>query len=224
MRRLRSPWTIVALVPVFFLAGFTVVSAMVDRGGDGGAEPAAQPVATGADERPAAIVTGSDAAGDDPAVPAEPEPASDDPAEVEEEDGAAPRQGPPPVYVPPPAPDDSGAPPPGPPKGVIDIDYGDWGDRFQMRNTKLVESFGSATVTGQFRYLGGGKCRAANVEVRGLFYDEERDPVGQGFWETDWAVGVSGLPVDEWLEMEVYGMVRHRATSATVRVFKVTCR
>lgn len=210
MRRLRSPWTIVALVPVFFLAGFAVVTAMVDRGGGGRPEPAAQPLGTEAEDRPAAVVTGSDAAGDAPAAPAEPGPTSDDPRRARGggRDGSAG----------PAARPRSSAGAGRQRRTASGPTEGRHRDRLRGLGWSVPDEEDEAR-----RELRLGDRRAANVEIRGLFYDEERDPVGQGFWETDWAVGVSGLPVNEWLEMEVYGMVRHRATFAAIRVYKVTC-
>jgi hypothetical protein len=220
VRRLRSPWTIVALVPVCFLVGFTVVTALASDGGGGTPEQAAQPVVTGGGE--AAPEPGAEP---EPVETLAPDPtegdAGEEPAEPEPSSPVA--GGPPPLYVPPPAPDDSGAPPPGPPPGEIEVDYGKWAKQFRIRNPKLVKKYGSATVTGGFRYLGGGECHPLNVEMRGLYYDEERDPVGQGFWETEWALGAGRLPVKEWLEMEVWGMVRREAFSAEIRIYKVTC-
>ena len=117
----------------------------------------------------------------------------------------------------------SGALPKGPPPGSIDVDYGTWSE-FRITGTRLVPSPLSATVEGRFRYLGGGRCRPATVEVTGLFYDEEGIPVGHGIWKSEWATG-SGtpLPPRERLRLEVYGMVRHEAESARIKIARVSC-
>ncbi|HSK15460.1 MAG TPA: hypothetical protein VK915_04760 [Gaiellaceae bacterium] len=219
MRTLRSRWTVVALVPVFFLAGFAIVSALAGSGGTPASE-VAPAQRTGANE---AEAVGGDENGAPPEGPAD--------------DGAG---------APVDEPDASGSPqgggqsggggggstggggggaaPPAPPAGSVDIDYHRWADEFRIENTEMIPEIGQLTVTGQLRYLGGIDCQVGFVEVRAWFFGDGGGRIGTGLWESTWATGEGGeVSQREPLFMEVIGDVTGPVSSAALRVTDVRC-
>lgn len=212
MRRLRSPWAILALVPVFFLAGFGVVSALA-RGSEAREPTAAQAPTTppGSTSTSAPQTTdGSTAVADETttegATTSEQTTTGRAPAttggdEALDDDGG------------------SSAPPP----GTVAIDYGRWRGVFRIAGAKMVRSFGASTVTGEFRYHGGAGCPVKRVRVDGRFYDLEGLPVGRALWETSWATGAARIEPGARLLLEAYGMVMGRAVSARMSIAAVVC-
>jgi hypothetical protein len=88
-----------------------------------------------------------------------------------------------------------------------------------------VPDFGLATVTGEFRYLGGATCSQVGVvELRGRFYSPSGRPIGNGLWESIWVTGNGAeVPQREPLYLEFYGSVTKEAASARIRFTRVDC-
>lgn len=211
MRRLRSPWAILALVPVFFLAGFGVVSALA-RGSEAREPTAAQAPATppGSTSSSAPQTTdGSTAVADETtegATTSEQTTTGRAPATTGDDQDLD---------------DDGGSSAPAP--GTVAIDYGRWRGVFRIAGAKMVRSFGASAVTGEFRYHGGAGCLVKRVRVDGRFYDLEGLPVGRALWETSWAAGAARIEPGARLPLEAYGMVLGRAASARISIAAVVC-
>jgi hypothetical protein len=213
MRRLRSRWTVVALVPAFFLASFGLVTALA--GGSDDATPAAaegdgasgsdppqisvvSPTTTGEAPPDSATTTDSGGTGTQPTTTG-----GDGGTPTTDGDG-----------------DGGTAPPP----GTIAVDYGRWKDMFEISETEIVPDFGLATVTGQFSYRGGADCQLGFVELRGRFFSPSGQPVGKGLWESIWVTGNGAeVPQREPLYLEFYGAVSEAPGSARIRFTRVDC-
>ena len=211
MRRLRSRWTVVALVPAFFLAGFGLVTALA--GSDDAAPAAAGAGAdgTGGNEAPAASAAGGSTA---TAVPTATGQTGAAAAATTTTTSTTTSDG-----------DGSGRGAPAPPPGTIEVDYGRWEGLFELSDMEIVPEFGIATVTGEFRYLGGGECSQLGVvELRGQFYSPSGQPIGKGLWESIWVTGDGAeVPQREPLYLEFYGAVSEAAESARIRFARVNC-
>ncbi len=215
MRRLRSRWTVVALVPACFLASFGLVTALA--GGDEEAVPAAADARTesaGASTAPAltdvsSTTTVEGAPGTDTATTD----AEGQTTDTTGGDGTT-------VGA-----DGTGKRAPAPPPGEIAVDYGRWEGMFEISGTEIVPDFGLATVTGEFRYLGGATCSQVGVvELRGRFYSPSGRPIGNGLWESIWVTGNGAeVPRREPLYLEFYGSVTEEAASARIRFTRVDC-
>jgi len=212
MRRLRSRWTVVALVPAFFLAGFGLVTALA--GGSDDAAPAAV-AGSGGSAAPAATVAPTTTA-QNATDPGTATTGGTDAATTSTTDGSGSGRT---------TPDGDGNAAPAPPPGTIAVDYGRWEGLFEITETEIVPEFGVATVTGQFSYLGGGDCSQLGVvELRGQFYSSSGQPIGKGLWESIWATGDGAeVPQREPLYLEFYGGVSEAAESARIRVTRVDC-
>lgn len=208
MQRLRSRWTVVALVPAFFLTGFAVVSALADDSNDPApalAEPASGEE-TAAGERSTAAVTTVAPAG----IEATTGVASTAPDAVDAEGGGG----------------EAGRAdwPASLPAGTIEVDYGRWSGLFELEAPEIILEIGLATVTGQLRYLGGADCQLGRVEIRGRFYDGAGDQIGAGAWDSTWVTGEGGeFPHREPLYLEFYGEVGEAAEAAYLRLVNVEC-
>lgn len=211
MRRLRSRWTVVALVPACFLASFGLVTALV-----GGGEEAV-PASSGASTAPAVTevsptTTPEGAPGTDTATTGGEGQTTDttggDGTTTVGADGNG-----------------TGNGAPAPPPGTIAVDYGRWKGMFEISGAEIVPDFGLATVTGEFRYLGGATCSQVGVvELRGRFYSPAGRPIGNGLWESIWVTGNGAeVPQREPLYLEFYGSVAEEAGSARIRFTRVDC-
>jgi hypothetical protein len=212
MRRLRSRWTVVALVPACFLASFGLVTALA--GGSADVAPRAadgEADGSGGSEAPVATVIGP---------PTADSPPDTDAASTDGTTGTTDGQR-------------SGTTTaggnryaaPAPPAGTIAVDYGRWEGLFEISEMEIVPDFGIATVTGQFRYLGGGECsQLGAVELRGQFYSPSGQPIGKGAWESIWVTGEGAeVPQREPLFLEFYGAVSEAAESARIRFTRADC-
>jgi len=167
MSWLRSRWTVVALVPAFFLAGFGIVTALA--GGSDDPAPSGAPGPTGAavDDTPietvfqetAPQVTGEGNGNGATAGPTTTPAGSGGGGTTTSGTGNGGGGG-------------SGGAPPAPPPGTIDVDYGRWDGVFELANPTIVPDFGVATVSGEFYYRGGVDCPVGLVRVRTWFYNE----------------------------------------------------
>lgn len=109
-------------------------------------------------------------------------------------------------------------------RGPIAVDYGQWEGMFEISETEIVPDFGLATVTGEFRYLGGVGCQVGVVELRGRFYNAAGQTVGKGLWESIWATGNGAeVPQREPLYLEFYGQASEAPDSARMRFTRVDC-
>jgi hypothetical protein len=210
VRRLRSRWTVVALVPAFFLAGFGIVSALAD-GSDDPSPAAAQEQATGA--------AGGTTAGstESVATTTAPAPSTSSPVTTTagptttSSNGDGNGNG-------------AGTRPPAPPPGTIQIDYGQWDGVFEIADPEIVPDFGLAYVTGELRYLGGVDCQIHRMVVRGWFYSGNGQFVGPLLWESEYATGPGGeVTGREGLPFEANGNVSELPESAALRFVKVEC-
>lgn len=217
---LRSRWTVVALVPVFFLAGFAIMSALAGSGSTPASE--VQPVQeTGASE-PDAVGGDQDGASpeepvDDGAGAPEGEPGGDTsaPPQGGGQSGGGGGGG---------STGGGGAPPAAPPAGSVEIDYRRWADNFTIDNTEMIPEIGQLTVTGELKYLGGIDCQVGFVEIRAWFFDGNGGRLGTGLWESTWATGEGGeVSQREPLFIEVIGDVTGPVSSAALRVTDVRC-
>jgi len=196
---LRSRWTVVALVPALFLAGFGVVSTLA--GGSGDLEPGA-PSSAGDEAAVTAIDTVPEGTG--------PTETSSD-ARATASGGEA-------------SPGGSGEAPSAPPPGVIDVDYGRWEGIFELANPQIVSELAVASVIGELSYLGGVDCPVGLVRVRTWFYDDSGLVVGGTVWESVQSTG-EGAEVTgrEPLPFEAYGQVLEVPASAALRFIAVEC-
>jgi hypothetical protein len=210
VRRLRSRWTVVALVPAFFLAGFGIVSALADDS-DAPSPAAAQEHAAGA--------AGGTTAGstESVATTTAPLPSTTSTATPTTEPTTTSSNG---------GGNGSGAGtrPPAPPHGSIQIDYGQWDGVFEIANPEIVPDFGLASVTGELRYFGGVDCQIHRIVVRGWFYNAKGHFVGPALWESAYATGEGGeVTGREGLPFEAHGSVSELPESAVLRFVKVEC-
>ena len=206
MRRLRSRWTVVALVPAFFLAGFGIVSALA--GGSDDPSPAAVQQTTDLGGGAGGTTSGSTES-----VPTTaPAPSTSAPTTTSA-DGGGNGNG-----------NGAGNRPPAPPRGTIQIDYGQWDGVFEIADPAIVPDFGIAYVTGELRYFGGVDCQVHRIVVRGWFYSANGQFVGPALWESAYATGEGGeVTGREGLPFEAYGTVSELPESAALRFVKVEC-
>lgn len=212
---LRSRWTVAALAPAFFLAGFGIVTALAG-GSDDSATDAAAGSRAGEGQGPATVtvIQGTD--------PTETSSAAGSPTSTGGEGGGGEgggattgRDG---------EGDDDGDSPPAPSAGVIDVDYGRWEGIFDLAGAEIVPDFGIASVVGELRYLGGVDCPVGLVRVRAWFYNEGSDLIGKTVWESMQSTG-EGAEVTgrEPLPFEAYGQASEAPASAALRFTAVEC-
>lgn len=190
-------------MPVFFAAGFGIVTAL--EGGDGAAETRAASAAR------TTVAAAASTTADTVAPPAPPTTAADQATTVDTQA----------LVTTAPAETDEQRPPADP--GAIEIDYGRWQGMFRLTDAKLVPTLQASTVGGQFTYLGGAGCAVRNVVVDGRFYDREDVPVGLARWESRWVTGEAGLARRKPVPFGAYGSVLHLATSAELELVRVVC-
>ena len=217
MSLLRSRWTVVALVPAFFLAGFGIVSALA--GGSDDPEPSAAPDSTsGVSDGPPVVTvyqeTQTDAAGEgangDGTQPAATTGGGGG-GNTTGGNGNGDGNG-------------NGGPPPAPPPGVIRVDYGRWDGVFELANPTIVPEFGVASVVGELHYRGGVDCPVGLVRVRAWLYNDRGHLVGRSVWESTQSTG-DGAEVTgrEPLPFEAYGPISEGPSSAVLRFTAVEC-
>ncbi len=201
MSWLRSRWTVVALVPAFFLAGFVIVSALA--GGSDDPDATAVEGSTTSSAGPATVTVGEVTA---PTAPSGGAGSTTTPG-----DGTAPRNG-------------GGEAPGGPAPGAIEVDYGQWDGIFELGNASIVPDFGIASVVGELRYLGGVDCPVGLVRVRAWFYDDVGSLVGETVWESVQSTGEGGeVTGREPLPFEAVGQISELPASAALRFTAVEC-
>ena len=201
MSWLRSRWTVVALVPAFFLAGFVIVSALA--GGSDDSDATAVEGSTTSSAGPATVTLGEGTA------PTAPSGGAGSPTTPG--DATAPRNG------------DGGAPG-GLAPGAIEVDYGQWEGIFELGNPSIVPDFGIASVVGELRYLGGVDCPVGLVRVRAWFYDDGGSLVGETVWESVQSTGDGGeVTGREPLPFEAVGQISELPVSAALRFTAVEC-
>jgi hypothetical protein len=209
MRWLRSRWTVVALVPAFFLVGFGIVSSFA---GSGSVPDATTTPTTVAGTAPTdATTTQADATStaEEATSTAEDATATAPASERNDDEGNG---------------GNGGGPPPAPPAGSIDFDYGRWDGVFEVDNPEITPDFGFAAVTGEFRYLGGIDCQVGLIVAKVWFYDGRGRRIGDGIWESSYATGAGGeVTGREPLPFEAYGPVSELPESAFVRFTKADC-
>lgn len=212
MSLLRSRWTVVALVPAFFLAGFGIVSALAEGSDD--PEPGAAPgPASGTSDGPPVVTVYQET----------------QPTETAPGDGASATTttsggGGTPTGGNGNGNGNGGGAPPAPPPGVIDVDYGRWDGIFELASPTIVPDFGIASVVGEFHYRGGVDCPVGKVRVRAWFYDERGNVIGRTVWESMQSTG-DGAEVTgrEPLPFEAYGPASESPASAALRFTAVEC-
>ena len=187
-------------MPVCFLAGFGIVSALA--GADDEPEPQAATLAPATPQAAPSTVEDAGVPTSTAAVTA--------PTETQTQTATMPTT------------KTETAPPPARP-GAIQIDYGRWEGMFRLTDASLVPSLQASTVGGEFNYLGGAGCPIRNVVVEGRFYDRDRIPVGLAGWESSWVTGDAGLEQGKPVPFGAYGSVLHLATSAELEVVRVVC-
>jgi hypothetical protein len=206
VRRLRSRWTVVALVPAFFLAGFGIVSALADGSDD--PSPAAQEQAVGGGGGVTGTTSGTEPVPTTTALAPSTSsvPTTTTGSNVDGNGNGAGRR------------------PPAPPRGTIEIDYGQWEGMFEIDAPSIVPNFGTASVTGELRYFGGVGCQIHRIVVRGWFYSHSGQFIGPALWESAYATGPGGeVTGREGLPFEAYGTVSELPESAALRFVKVEC-
>jgi hypothetical protein len=214
MRRLRSRWTVVALVPAAFLAGFGIVSALA--GGSDDAAPAAGTAAVESGAAGPAIVTTTSETSSE-AAPASTEPEAT--AAGGTTNGANGGQG-----------GGGGAgdgggdgAPPSPPAGEIAVDYGRWDGVFSLENLELRGSGGETAVAGELHYLGGLECPVGLVRVQAWVYAGGA-VVGRTRWESVESTGEGGeVTGREPLPFEARAEVGATPDAAALRVTAAEC-
>ena len=215
---LRSRWTVVALVPACFLAGFGIVTATA--GGSDEPTTGGAPGTTSAEAGPATVTV---IEGTSPTVTSsgEASPTSTGDAGGENGDAATTDD----AASPGGNGSETGGAPPAPQSGVVDIDYGRWEGMFDLGNPEIVPDFGLASVVAEFRYLGGVDCPVGLVRVRGWFYGERGDVVGRADWESVQSTGEGAevTPGREPLPFEAYGPSSEAPASAVLRFIAVEC-
>ena len=210
MRKLRSRWTVVALVPAFFLAGFGIVSALAG-GSDDSPQAGAQRQTTdgAADEGITMIGSTTDAATTSAPTTSAPTTTTSPTTTSNNGDNGG---------------GNGGGRPPAPPRGTIAIDYGQWDGMFEIASPEIVPEFGMASVNGELRYFGGVDCTIHRVVVRGWFYSGRGQFIGPVLWESALATGDGGeVTGREGLPFEAYGNVSELPESAALKFTKVEC-
>lgn len=213
MRRLRSRWTVVALVPAFFLAGFGIVSALAGGSDDDPAPAAVQDQTTAGGEGEGVTIGGTTTDGS--ATATAPTTSSSTSTTGPTTTGSNGDNN---------AGATGGGRPPAPPRGTIAIDYGPWEGMFEIASPEIVPDFGMASVNGELRYLGGVDCQIHRMVVRGWFYSASGQFIGTALWESAYATGPGGeVTGREGLPFEAYGNVSELPESAALRFAKVEC-
>jgi hypothetical protein len=209
MRGLRSRWTVVALVPAFFLAGFGIVAALA--GGPNESDAASGPLPAGTEPGGTEVVTvigETDPVGTPPGTGA----ATTTGSGGGEAAGTGGRGG-----------EAGGGRPAAPPPGEIAVDYGRWEGIFELESPEIVPDFGQATLAAGFAYRGGLDCPVGLVRVKVWFFGEP-GLVGTALWESVQSTGEGGeVTGREPLPFEAYGQIDQEATSAAVRFTAVEC-
>ena len=215
MRRLRSRWTVVALVPAFFLAGFGIVSALAGGSDDDPAPAAVQDQTTAGGEGEGVTIGGTTTDGSATATaPTTSAVTSTGPTTTGSNgDNNNNNNG-----------GNGGGRPPAPPRGTIAIDYGPWEGMFEIASPEIVPDFAMASVNGELRYFGGIDCQIHRMVVRGWFYSASGQFIGTALWESAYATGDGGeVTGREGLPFEAYGNVSELPESAALRFAKVEC-
>jgi hypothetical protein len=212
VRRLRSRWTVVALVPAFFLAGFGIVSALA--GGSDDPSPAAVQQTTDLGGGAGGTTSGpTESVPTTAPAPSTSAPTTTSTPTTTSAGGGGNGNG-----------NGAGNRPPAPPRGTIQIDYGQWDGVFEIADPAIVPDFGMAYVTGELRYFGGVDCQVHRIVVRGWFYSANGQFVGPALWESAYATGEGGeVTGREGLPFEAYGTVSELPESAALRFVKVEC-
>jgi hypothetical protein len=211
VRRLRSRWTVVALVPAFFLAGFGIVSALAGGSHDDPAPAAVQEQTTAGGEGVTIADTTTDgsATATDPTTSAVTSTGPTTTGSNGDNDNNG---------------GNGGGRPPAPPRGTIAIDYGPWEGMFEIASPEIVPDFAMASVNGELRYFGGIDCQIHRMVVRGWFYSASGQFIGTALWESAYATGDGGeVTGREGLPFEAYGNVSELPESAALRFAKVEC-
>jgi hypothetical protein len=203
MSWLRSRWTVVALVPAFFLLGFGLVSALA--GGSESSEPGAAAPGSSRDGSAGPEVvtvyeetlpTGTEA-----------DAGNDEPATEDEGNGNG-----------------GGAAPPVPASGTVTVDYGRWDGAFELANPAIVPGPAAASIVGELRYSGGVDCQVGLVRVRFWLYDGGGREVGRGVWASTDSTGEgSEITGREPLPFEADAQVSAGPGSAALRFTAVEC-
>ena len=215
MRRLRSRWTVVALVPAFFLAGFGIVSALAGGSDDDPAPAAVQEETTAGGEGEGVTIVGTTTDGSATAsAPTTPSATTSTTGPTTTGSNGDNNNGG----------GNGGGRPPAPPRGTIAIDYGPWAGMFEIASPEIVPDFGMASVNGELRYFGGIDCQIHRMVVRGWFYSGNGQFIGTALWESAYATGDGGeVTGREGLPFEAYGNVSELPESAALRFAKVEC-
>jgi len=211
VRRLRSRWTVVALVPAFFLAGFGIVSALAGGSDDDPAPAAVQEQTTAGGEGVTIADTTTDgsATATDPTTSAVTSTGPTTTGSNGDNDNNG---------------GNGGGRPPAPSRGTIAIDYGPWEGMFEIASPEIVPDFAMASVNGELRYFGGIDCQIHRMVVRGWFYSASGQFIGTALWESAYATGDGGeVTGREGLPFEAYGNVSELPESAALRFAKVEC-
>jgi hypothetical protein len=202
MSGLRSRWTVVALAPAFFLAGFGIVSTLVDSPDS---EPSVPPGSTidvgggangteGGRTAPSTSANGATAQ----TVPTVDLGLAEGGGDGEALQASAP--------------------------GAIEIDYCAWAGIFELENPQIVLDLGIASVVGELKYLGGVECQIGRVRVRAWFFDASGLVVGRTIWESVQLTGAGGeVTGREPLPFEAVGQISDAPDSASVRFSAVEC-
>ena len=219
MRWLRSRWTVVALVPAFFLAGFGIVTALAGGSDD---SPGAAPASTGggADAPPVETVfqesvpteNGDAGAATGPGTTEGAQGGSTTTTGNGDGNGNGNGNG------------GGSSAPPEPPPGRIQVDYGRWDGIFELANPTIVPDFGIASVVGELGYRGGVDCPVGVVRVRMWLYSERGQVVGKTVWLSTQSTG-DGAEVTgrEPLPFEAYATIAEAPASAVLRFTAVEC-
>jgi hypothetical protein len=200
MRRLRSPWAVLLLAPLFFLAGFGIVSALADGSERPAPQAAVETPSTGAPTAPASTASTPAATDSTATIP---------PPATEETTVAT-------------TPGDAPELPPAPPPGTVAVDYGRWDGIFRVAEAHVVRTYGASTITGRFGYAGGAGCPVKDVVMTGVFYDRGGEPVGEALWRSSWS-GATRVTETRELPLEAYGEAAGHVSSARLRIAKVVC-
>lgn len=213
MGRLRSRWTVVALVPAFFLAGFGIVSALAGGSDDDPAPAAVQEQTTAGGEGQGVTIAGTTTDGSATATAPTTSAVTSTGPTTTGSNGDNNNNG-----------GNGGGRPPAPPRGTIAIDYGPWEGMFEIASPEIVPDFAMASVNGELRYFGGIDCQIHRMVVRGWFYSASGQFIGTALWESAYATGDGGeVTGREGLPFEAYGNVSELPESAALRFAKVEC-
>ena len=213
---LRSRWTVVALVPAFFLAGFGLVAALAGGPDEGSAGDAAQSSTPGASGPVVVtVIGGTDADGTSTEAGARTTPGGgtgDGAATTTTANGDGGGGG---------GGGGDGDVPPAPPPGVIKVEYGSWDGMFELENPEIIPEFAQATVSGALRYDGGMDCPVGLVRAKVWLFGDGGLHVGTTVWDSTQSTSeVSGR---EPVVFEAIGAIDQAAVSAVVRFTAVEC-